>query len=271
MPSANPKETYGLQGAEIKLSIGNGGAGPTGILRCLSEDYLADRHKSFGIAWYQDISPDTLLQLKRNVIDVALVYDPEQAEMAVNEGFASHYTLIFYDHFIIIGPRSNTANLLATDTPEQAFIKIAEKGIESAQEAFLSRDDHSGTNEKEKSLWLKVGLTPWSGNCLWYAKYHAFPQEALVYADRHFLYTLTDYGTWQSSLSLIKNAELYIKGGDVLLNPCFALLRKNPSELALDFLAYLKSARGQNIIRNFGDDEYKHPFYTPASQPDFIE
>jgi len=93
--STEPKEIYGTNKNDIRIKIGNGGAGTTGLLAELSEDYLTQKQADYSIAWYQDISPNTLLQLKNNTIDVALVYDKDSGNKAIKEGWAGYYTVIF--------------------------------------------------------------------------------------------------------------------------------------------------------------------------------
>ena len=90
-----PKEVYGS--GPIKLRLGNGGAGPTGILRVLAEDYLKLRQADFSIAWYQNISHMNLSALRRKDIDIALTYERDQEATAIKEGFAIHHSLVFHD------------------------------------------------------------------------------------------------------------------------------------------------------------------------------
>lgn len=266
--SAEPKEIYGPAGAVIALRIGNGGAGPTGILRALAEDYLAFSGANYAIAWYQDISKNTLLQLKKGTIDIALIYEKSQGKEAQEEGWATHYTPVFNDHFLILGPKSNPAQLQA-DSPEQAFAKIAQAGKQHSRPMFLSRDDNSGTNVKEHSIWQKAGLSPWKEENNWYVKLHVFPKDALMATDKQSLYTISDWGTWLSNASSFTNSAIYVRGGEMLLNPCFALLGKNPGKEVLAFLEYLKSPRAQQLIATFGKERYGHPLFTPAAQADF--
>lgn len=267
--SAVPKEIYGTVGANITLRIGNGGAGPTGILRALAEDYLAASGAHTAIAWYQDISKNTLLQLKKGTIDIALVYEKSQGQKAQEQGWATHYTSVFNDHFLIIGPKTNPAQLQIDDRPEQAFAKIAQAGKQHSRPMFLSRDDNSGTNVKEQSIWQKAGLSPWKEENGWYVKLHVFPKDALLATDKQSLYTISDWGTWLSNAPSLTNSAIYVQGGEMLLNPCFALLGKNPGQEVLAFLEYLKSPRAQQLIATFGKERYGHPLFTPAAQVDF--
>jgi len=269
--SIKPKEIYGAENAPIIVRIGNGGAGPTGVLRVLAEDYISTYKTPATIAWYQDISPNTLRNLKRGTIDIALVYEKKQGDEAIKEGWATNYTPIFNDHFIIIGPKTNPANLLESDKAEQAFAKISQAGIDQAKQMFLSRDDNSGTNVKEQGIWQMSNLEPWAQNTNWYVKSHVFPKDALIQADKESLYTITDWATWVSNSKALKNSKIFIRGGKILLNPFFALLGKEPNRETLKFLDYLKSPRGQKIIADFGRKlDTGLPLFTPAAQEEFI-
>lgn len=281
--SSTAKEIYG-NAQNVKIRIGNGGAGPTGILRALSEDYLQMSGKKYGIAWYQDISINTLKQLKRGTIDIALVYEKIQADEAEKEGWAGHRTAVFNDHFLIVGPKNNPAGLDENDSAQSAFTKIAalgektlgekkleekKQGKKKPQLVFLSRADNSGTNVKEQSIWMTANLKPWTGETSWYLKYPAFPKDALLNANRKGLYTITDRGTWLSSRNELQDSEIFISKGPNLLNPCFAMLGTKPSTEVLAFLKYLKSPRAQNLISNFGKEKYEgQALFTAAKQID---
>ncbi|MBU6140386.1 MAG: substrate-binding domain-containing protein [Proteobacteria bacterium] len=268
--SSKPKEIYGTDHKNIGLTIANGGAGPTGILRALAEDYLEKSDAKYSIAWYQDISTNSLKHLKNGTIDVALVYEKSEGDVAQKEGWATNYAIIFNDHFLIVGPKKNPANLAESDSPTEAFLKISDFGKKNSGKIFLSRSDESGTNIKEKSIWRSAKLEPWSGNESWYFKYPTFPKTALLYVDQHELYSITDWGTWLSSKGSLKNSKIYLSGGEDLLNPCFALLGKKPRKEALEFLEYLKSPRAQKLIANFGKDKHGGlAFFTEAAQMDF--
>lgn len=267
--STEPKEIYGDVESNFQLRIGNGGAGPTGILRALAEDYLKFTGKHYAISWYQDISINTLAQLKKGRIDIALIYEKGQADEALEDGWATNFTPVFNDHFLIVGPKNNDAKLETKDSPTKAFSKIARLGDKNSVKTFLSRDDNSGTNVKERSIWNEIELQPWDENSHWYFKHHVFPKDALLYADEHSLYTITDNGTWLSNKKKLRNLKIYVQGGAMLLNPCFALTGDNPNTEALAFLDYLTSERGQKLIANYGKNIHGAAYYTRASRADF--
>lgn len=268
--STTPKEIYGKNQSNVKVRIGNGPAGSTGILRTLSEDYLLATRAPYSIAWYQDITSNTVKQLKKGTIDIALVCEKNQVDPSQKEEWADSYAPIFNDHFLIVGPKSNPAKLDRSDSTKDAFLKIASLGRQKPDMIFLSRDDNSSANLKERLFWSVNNLKPWEDNSPWYYKYRAFPQEALLRAEENSLYLVTNWGTWISNKSNVKNLEIFLQGGKTLLNPCYALLESEPNPEAQAFFSYLRSERAQKIIANFGKDRYGGlALFTPAWQIDF--
>lgn len=269
VPSTTPKEVYGPPGAPIRLRLGNGGAGPTGLLRALAEDFLAMEEASYAIAWYQNISRLTLEALKNGTIDMALTYERDQEDVYLQEGTATERTLVFNDHFVIVGPASNPAHVTPGDKAATIFAKVARQGEAQGAPAFLSRDDGSATHCKEQTIWEQAGRAPWNVPSAWYVRHTVFPRDALVEANNRSLYTIIDRGTWTSTRPRLNDAVLYGQGGEQLRNPCHALLQAHPTALAQAFLAYLKSPRGQQVVANFGRTDHGEPLFTPADQPDF--
>ena len=272
--SLAPTEIYGAPDAPIALRIANGGAGPTGLLRTLAEDYLQDSQQAVAIAWYQNITPQALLTLEAGWIDVALIYESPEAVEALRKASPDQCALVFYDHFLVVGPVSNPAGLRVTDTPAHTFerlLRYAETTSARTSPLFLSRDDGSGTNHAERRLWQVVGATPWLQPSPWYVRRPVFPLQALEDASHDGLYTLTDRGTWLTATPAIKqDIAVFGEGGPLLRNPCYAYLPVASTAMARNFLDYLVSARGQAIIATFeGRNETKIPLFTSAANPEF--
>lgn len=265
-----PKEIYSINPRfPIKINIG-GNSNQSGIIRALSQDYLQLTRAKYGLARHQDINVTTLRNLRNETIDIALIYDRALGKQALDQGWATNYAPIFNDHFIIIGPKQNPANLTKTDSSTTAFAKISNFGTTSPNPTFLSRDDNSDANIREQYIWSSLQIKPWSLNSNWYSKFHSFPRNALLKADSASLYTLTDWETWLSNQKDLRNSKIYIRGGTVLLNQCFALLKANPNKETLKFLEYLKSPRAQHLIEIYGKNKHAgFALYTPAAKLDF--
>lgn len=265
-----PKEIYGNQSVKIGVKMSNGGAGPTGILKKLSEEYLSTLdNPNFSIAWYQNISKYSLQLVIENKIDFSLVYEKFEIEKALKDGLISYSKLLFNDHFILVGPKNNDCLVEKSDSIQDAFRKIYLKGetLEVNKCLFFSRDDLSATNVKERSIWDEIDNIPYEKK--WYKKYNCFPVDGLLLADKEEMFTITDRGTYIMNLKKLNNTIIYASGGDNLLNPCFAIWKDNISENGKHFLNYLMSESGQNIISKYGLIEYGDYLYTPALIKDF--
>lgn len=265
-----PCEVYGDPDALVCIRVGNGGAGPTGILRALAEDYLARTNRQERIEWYQTISRYTLEALKTGQTDISLSYEPAMEAQAVSEGWAIGLRRAFNNHFVLVGPVSNPAGLNPQDTPASAFAKIVQFGSKSSRPTFLSRNDGSGTNHKEQGLFRANNAVPWEKFVPWYISEQVFPVDALVLADAGNLYHLTDRGTFLTARMQLKNTQVYVQGFPILLNPCSLMLRPNSSESAHLFAAYINGLEGQTLIKYFGRNKFGLSTYTPAQQEQFL-
>lgn len=264
-----PTEIYGPEEADIALTLGNGGAGPTCVLQALSEDFIVSQNRPVRIGWIQSISRLTLENLKEHVIDISLTYESEPELQAISEGWASDRTLVFNDHFIIVGPKNNPAGILPSDTPEEAFTKIAAKG------KLFSRDDLSGSNQRERAIWENISLSPWEKPEEWYVTETIFPADALKRADREGLYTVTDRGTLLAVHHELSNTAVYVQDGNTMMNRCHAMLQANASPLAKEFLNYLQSPRAQSLIATYAGKDKNCilccPLFTPAKADKFLD
>jgi tungstate transport system substrate-binding protein len=259
-----PTEIYGPSDANLELLIGNGGAGPTCLIQALAEDFINQNELHIQIGWIQTISKLTLENLKEGVIDISLTYEESPELKAIEEGYASERTLIFNDHFILVGPTANSAGICKNDSVEDAFCKIAMNGSH-----FFSRDDHSGTNEKERLIWKALKLNPWETST-WYFSEHLFPADSLMKADREGCYTLTDRGTFLMKEASLLNTAVYIQNENALINRCHAMLQSNPKPYARLFLEYLKSTRAQELIHHYTGKACA-PLFTQANEDQFLD
>ncbi|HBE73762.1 MAG TPA: tungsten ABC transporter substrate-binding protein, partial [candidate division Zixibacteria bacterium] len=62
---------------------------------------------------------------------------------------------LMYNDFVIVGPAEDPAGIKGLASAAEALRKI-----QTAQAAFVSRSDQSGTHKKEQRLWEAAGLSP---------------------------------------------------------------------------------------------------------------
>ncbi len=180
--------------------------------------------------------------------------------------------IIAYNFFAIVGPADDSAGI-ENLSPTAALSKIADAG-RAGNAKWVSRGDNSGTHIKEGSLWTKAGF---SASQLreesWYREAGTGMGATLNMANEMRAYTLADMGTYLKyyTKGLIDLKVLVGQGAD-LLN-VYSVMAVSPSahpELnfsgALDFIKFLVSNEGQNLIGTYGVSEYGRPLFFPAVQ-----
>ncbi|KAL2679115.1 hypothetical protein Neosp_009876 [[Neocosmospora] mangrovei] len=254
----------------IKLRIANGGAGQSGLIKELANAYIKDRvtdgEDPFQVAWIKSDTYYSIQYLKTGDADVGITYNEAAENISIKQGIAkepSYYA--FRDHFLLVGPKSDPANLTESDDILTMFATLheaAEGNATNPPVRFLSRYDKSATNIKETLLWAGIGQVPWAtAYSTWYHQYIAFPIQALTAAILLNEYTITDRGTILSLDAGLRNQTKIYKAGsdaadDLLLNPARALIgTKAPNaDEATAFVKWLVSDKGQDVIAGFEKD-----------------
>jgi len=204
-------------------------------------------------------------------VDLMLVHDKKREEAFVKDGFGTNRTEFAYNYFWIIGPADDPAGIKGLNATE-AFKKIAEEGQSNPDQVkFVSRGDDSGTHSREKKLWNSsgVGYENVTKSGSWYVESGKGMGDTLVLANEKNAYTITDSGTFlaftkQGKISLVP----LITTGKDLLNIYTAIpvnQQKHPKtniEAANNFVNFLVSPEGQQIIGNYGNQQYGQPLFT---------
>ena len=199
--------------------------------------------------------------------DVLLVHSPAAEKDLMSKGFGKERTLVMHNDFVIVGPSSDPAKIKGTATAVEAF-----KMISAAKAVFTSRNDKSGTNTMELSLWKSAGIATPTGD--WYLQTGQGMADTLRITSEKGGYTLTDRGTYitqQKTLQL----DILVEGDKALLN-IYHVITVNPDKWpkvnytgAKAFADWLVSADIQKFIANFGVDKYGKPLFFPdAGNPD---
>ena len=243
----------------------------TGLLDNMASYY--QQNYGVNLFFYSAGTGQAIQYAKDGNADLVLVHSPstENTFMQVdNLGVARK--IIAYNFFTIVGPAADPAGI-ENKSPINALKAIAAAGLaENAK--WISRGDNSGTNIKEKSLWTKAGFSPDNlveNNESWYIASVQGMGDALTMASYMQAYTLSDIGTYlkfseDGSINLKKFSE-NVKD---LLN-VYSVMAINPTlhpeldfDRAVDFIEFLVSDEGQNLIGNFGVSDYGRPLFYPA-------
>ncbi|KZT43336.1 hypothetical protein SISSUDRAFT_1068924 [Sistotremastrum suecicum HHB10207 ss-3] len=269
---------------EIRLRIGNGGAGQSGLVGALADEFIKWMvnsnvgWKPFKVGWYLGDTTQSLEFLEQGLIDIAITYNEAAENQSLASGAAVERVYGFRDHFMLTGPDSNPAQLtIGKDDAYTMFNKLNKFGKAANQTTpptrFLSRFDKSATNIKESALFTAIGQVPWAyAYSTWYHQYPRFPQQALLAAGQLNEYTLTDRGTYLSSPKSVQDSvKIYIASTDAaddpLLNPARVLrgakVPDNNLWVAKNFMTFIAApGLGQKVIREYSVNN--QTLYTPA-------
>ncbi len=193
--------------------------------------------------------------------DVVMVHAVQSELKAVANWSFINRTYMMYNYFVIIGPESDPAGIKNATNATDAFRKIAAK-----QAPFISRGDESGTHIMEKSIWKAANITP-AGT--WYQSVGKGMGDTITTADIKSGYTLSDRGTYLAMKDKINLRILFESDQKYLFNP-YHVMAVNPAkfpnvkyDLAMKYISYVISPKGQDIIRNYGKDKYGEALFVP--------
>ncbi|UCE15688.1 MAG: substrate-binding domain-containing protein [Candidatus Bathyarchaeota archaeon] len=241
----------------------------SGLLEAIRNQYETKRSISIQI-----ISRGTGLAVKLaqgGDADMILVHAPSKEFFFLKQGYGVCRKIIAYNFFAIVGPETDPAEIREL-TPLEALAKIVEAG-RNGQAKWVSRGDESGTHIKEKVLWEAAGFI-WENlrsEISWYREASKGMGGALILASERSAYTLTDMGTYLShSKAGLIALDVLVSEGEELLN-VYSVIAVNQTRHphtnfngAIDFIKFLVSDEGQQLIGDYGKDDYGQPLFYPA-------
>ncbi len=239
----------------------------TGLLDALADAFKAKTGNI--VVQFIPVGSGAALELaKHGDVDMVFVHAPNLEVQYIVDGVLTNGTIIAYNYFVIVGPKEDPANINGT-SPIEAMKKIYFAG-ENGTTEFISRGDNSGTHVRELILWNLAGLNA-SGKS-WYIETGTGMSNTLLIANEYGAYTLSDIGTYLKlkKEGRLPNLEALVTDGDILINVYSAYLVNStmyPSvkvDLAMEFINFVRSDEGQDIIANFGVSEFGTPLFYPA-------
>ena len=191
--------------------------------------------------------------------DVLLVHSPAAEKTFMEAGFGIERKDVMYNDFIIVGPSSDPAGIKGLKTAVEAFTKIS-----AAKSLFYSRADKSGTNAKELAIWKAAGIEP-AGD--WYQSTGQGMGETLKIANEKLGYTLADRATYLSAKEGL-DLEILVEGDTLLYNQygVIVVAGAGNEQGAKDFLTWITSAEGQDVIGKYGVEKFGQALFVPNAK-----
>lgn len=190
--------------------------------------------------------------------DVLLTHAPASEKPLVESGAVTNYQLVMHNDFILVGPSSDPAKVKDLKSVADAF-----KAISETSSIFVSRGDDSGTDKKEKGIWKDINI-PNEGS--WYQETGQGMGQTLNIASQKEGYTLTDRATFLAQKDNLQ-LEIVVQGEKSLLN-IYHVMQVNEEKFpkvnadgAKAFVEFMIDSKTQDIIGEFGMDEYGEPLF----------
>jgi len=188
---------------------------------------------------------------KRGDADVAFVHDKTAEEKLVTEGWFIQRRDVMYNDFVLVGPKSDPAKVMASKDILAAFQRI-----KASQAPFVSRGDKSGTHTAELRFWKEAGVDIVTEKGAWYRETGSGMGPALNTASAMNAYVLADRGTWLSfknrgdlAISVAGDTRLFNQYGVMLVNPSRHAHVKQAEAMA--FIDWLTAPEGQAAIADY--------------------
>lgn len=208
-------------------------------------------------------------------VDVIFVHAKAREEEFVAKGFGTKRYPVMHNDFVVIGPAADPATIKGMSDGKQALAKIG-----AAKAPFISRGDDSGTHTLEQDLWQATGVAlaeqtqkivsdgkekdikykmP-ADSAAWYMSIGQGMGKTITFAEEKQAYTISDRGTYikfKYGKTPAVDLDILCEGGDALAN-FYGVIPVNPAkhrqvrnDLAMEFVTWITSARGQKVIGDY--------------------
>ena len=188
---------------------------------------------------------------RRGDADVVFVHAKAAELQFLAEGESLKRYPVMYNDFVLIGPKSDPADIQGGKDIGQAL-----QAIRDREAPFVSRGDRSGTHLAELALWKACGIDIGQARGPWYNSIGQGMGAALNFAAASNAYVLSDRATWihfanKADLEIVVQGDrrLFNQYGVMLVNPA-----KHPNvkqALGQEFIDYLISPEGQRAIADY--------------------
>lgn len=204
---------------------------------------------------------------RRGDVDVVLTHARADEEKFIADGFGVKRLPVMYNDFVLVGPKSDPAGVIADGDISKALIRLRR-----TETTFISRGDRSGTHVMELAMWRLAGIGPAELNGSWYRQIGQGMGAALNIASTLNAYVLSDRGTWlnfrnRGDLDILVEGDRPLRNqyGVMLVNPA-----RHPHVRQKDgqaFIDWLTGPAGQAAIAAYRING-QQVFFPNAADPD---
>lgn len=194
--------------------------------------------------------------------DILIAHSPAAEKDFVDSGFGIDRQQFMYNYFVIVGPKSDPANVKGASDAAAAFTGIYETYDTNPTCTFYSRDDQSGTDTKEKGLWSTAGFDVNTFSPDFYLRVGKGMLDTLMMANNTDGYTLTDKATFLANAGKLPNLEILMEESEQLINK-YSVTLINPEkypdlqhDAAKRFHDWLLLSSTQELIAKYGQEKY---------------
>jgi tungstate transport system substrate-binding protein len=200
--------------------------------------------------------------------DVLLVHAPASEVKFVQDGYGINRKLVMHNDYIIVGPPSDPAKIKGTASATDALKKLMDAKVN-----FYSRGDNSGTDQLDKQIWGKVGVTVKDGattNPSWYMEANLGMGDLLRVVSEKQSYTISDRATYLNNQKTLQ-LDILVQGDPALLN-IYHVIQVNQDKFpnvklnvegARAFSDFMVSADTQKEIGKYGVEKYGQALFFP--------
>lgn len=226
----------------------------SGFLQAVIDSYAAD-HKDITMSVVPVGSAEAVAYARAGSADLIITHEPHVLATYLAEAPDAIATSPFASSFVVVAPPTA---IIDTSDVVSAFRSVALSEV-----TFVSRDDGSGTNVREREIWELAGIDPDGEN--WYLRTGSGMGSSLLVVDQRSAVSLTELGAFLTAAPALNLAIVPLADTTALENP-YAVTVPSPAEsaAAVAFQAWLSSEPGRAAIvdannRLFGTVVYRVP------------
>lgn len=213
-------------------------------------DRYRDEHPEVTVAIVALSSAEAFAYGEAGSADVLITHEPAGLATFLDRHPEAQSSVVFSSDFLVAAPPGAR---VPTGSVVEVFDAVARRSL-----PFVSRDDGSGTNARERSVWAAVGTDPTGES--WYIQTGAGMLSSLLIASDRAAVTLAERGAFLAAAPRMALREVPLESAELLDNP-YDLTVVDGEEAANDLARWLLGDDGRAAIRSANDVQFGSQVY----------